>query len=130
MDSDGTFCITKSNRTFQPVVAVLQTKPQIPNWLLGLGGEVIDVSKEGERKKGKNSRDAFLWRARTREFIRHFCALLRPYLLLKIEQCELMIEAVSRPDGRGRGAEWWVEEYETRKSIWLKMKELNKTGYK
>lgn len=119
MDSDGFFSIKKStyhlrvrkdavNAVYSERVGLKQVTPHVPQLLK----DTFGGSFSSQAASTKNGRPLFSYNA-TDRVAANMCAALRPYLRIKVEQCDVILD-LGRwrrgTPGAHQLAWWWVQE--------------------
>jgi hypothetical protein len=130
---DGEGCISISRKkdktgnkrglAFRPFVSVTNTGKPLLDWLeetTGLGSITIRNYFDGRRKM------AWLWQCWSQQAAQ-FVDAIRPYLVLKTEQADLLLEFMSRV---GHGPFLTDEQFNFQVACYEKFLELNKRGIK
>lgn len=119
MDSDGFFSIKKStyhlrvrrdavNAVYSERVGLKQVTPHVPQLLR----DTFGGSFTGQPSNTKNGRPLFGYNA-TDRVAANICAALRPYIRIKAEQCDLILELGRwrrNTPGAHQLAWWWAQE--------------------
>lgn len=89
-DGEGHIAIGKKAKYFQPQIEVTMVNKEIPQRFRDTFGGCILTRKRNH--KNKNWRDATMWCLTGFEHIVNFLTIIRPYLIEKKEQAEIMIK--------------------------------------
>lgn len=114
-------------------VYVANTNKRLLEWLVEITG-LGKVKKYSQSKSTKWERfdsakikPLFVW-AIWGNGIRQFLPQILPYLVIKQEHAELMLESLKVTGGQGYGSHLTEEQKQRRREIADRMKELNKRG--
>lgn len=136
VDGEGHFNIHKTragnqrctNTRFQAEVIIVNSSYALMEWLIETFGSSICA-----RKKDKaHYKQTWRWRIGANNAA-ELCRWLLPYLIIKKQQAELLIEFIDdRPEKpcriSGRGSKTPPEEQRRRERLWVRMSELNDRG--
>ena len=126
---DGEGCITvtyhkgkagKHRPRFLPYVTVSNTKMEMINWLLDYFGGSYTTAYHGG-----NWNHCYTWYLCTRDTVRDFLETIKPYLVIKKPQLELLLAFLDLGDSPGKHNDLLEAK---RMDLFLEMKILNKRG--
>lgn len=115
MDSDGYFTIKKStyhkrvirdcfNATYSEKIGLKQVTPTVPELLKKTFGGTVHFAKS----KHTNRKSTFAFIA-TDVTAYDACEALKPFLRIKIQQCQCLLELRKAKDGKYRKLAYWFE---------------------
>lgn len=140
MDSDGCFMIIKQNRVFNgkncpqhtPTVKISQVEPECIKYIthdLGMGKYKLDRTRIREYENGRRfgSKPMYDWYIRSREKLKPFLTGIIPYLRIKKNRAEILLEFCNSIKLMHRG--WYGpnsnSELARREDLYIKIRKLN-----
>jgi hypothetical protein len=128
IDGEGHICLSRGKElkfggySYQPEVAVTNTNRTLLVWCRDTTG-IGNIAPQRENLEKR--KDSFIWRLSNREIVK-FLTIIQPYLILKWEQADYLLDYFQLETFYGRSVTEEVSH--KRKMIYEIMKDLNRRG--
>lgn len=131
MDGEGSLLLSrhfspkaKNKFILQPAVAVVNTNLALIMALVAWFGGTYEV-----RKPKENHKQSYVWHITGYKRIRVFLAKIRPYLLIKRKQADLLLSLIDNLPLHNPGRQGFsAAEWRRREAIYAQVKKLNLRG--
>ena len=124
--------VRQINPRYMPNVCVINIQLELINWLKKQWGGSVNTRNRNMKRWKSNWRTCYRWRLNQGRIV-EFLTAIRPYMIVKRRQADLMIEYYQKRtksitgifNGRHGSKSFSPEEMEFRETIYKQMKNLN-----